>query len=56
MATRGKFRSERASGLRRRVVNLKTELEARSENERSRMRDDADAALDSKLPLSHGGE
>jgi hypothetical protein len=55
MATRGKFRSEPASGLRRRVVNLKKELEGLTENARGGMRDDADATPDSKWRLSHGG-
>jgi hypothetical protein len=46
MAPRGKFRSERVSGLRRRAVNLKTELDGLTENERERMLDDAVGAMD----------
>jgi hypothetical protein len=49
MAPRGKFRSERVSGLRRRVVNLKTELDGLTADERKRMLDDAVVAMDSKI-------
>ena len=55
MAPRGKFRSERVSGLRRRVVNLKTELDGLTANARKRMLDDAVVAMDSKLAASHSG-